>query len=52
MVAYADELSATGRASADVVSEAAASEPLRLPLARLLIGNFLDQHVTLSTPGC
>jgi len=45
-VAYADELAATGRSRAEVIDEAAASEVDRAQLARLLLGNFLKQHVT------
>lgn len=48
-VAYADELAAAGRSAEEVIAEAAASESSRSRLARILIGNFLDQHVTHPT---
>lgn len=47
--AYADELAATGRSRTQVIDEAAASEADRAQLARLLLGNFLKQHVTHPT---
>jgi len=42
-VAYAAELAAAGRSSAEIIADVAASESTRSQLARLLMGNFLDR---------
>jgi len=43
---YADELAASGLGAAEIIAEAAATEAERSRLARLLLTNFIREHVT------